>query len=336
MNAIQSKVVRLPLDAITVDDELQPRAKMDKETWQEYAFLLSEGVSLPPVIVVAEPGKLWLADGYHRLFAHRSLDMPEIEAEVRRGTFADALRISLAANATHGKQRTKGDYTRAYGIAVNHDLVDPADADSVMQVLHCSIRWARDLTGVERGRADARRYAETIAAMDRGERQADVAVRLGVDQATISRVWRAEKERRSAAEAEEYAKRQGAEMHNAADTATEPAEPAEPSDETEPPPLLAYIAQVVAEPDDEPDDDPDHVPVSVSAAELPDEATRLRAGMAEIESPEVRMWHDALEALRAINRLKPPDVLFANRYHRFDHLFGPELQAAFSVSPPIR
>jgi hypothetical protein len=102
------------------------------------------------------------------------------------------------------------------------------------------------------------------------------------------------------------------------------------------PPLLAYIAQVVAEPDDEPDDDPDHVPVSVSAAELPDEATRLRAGMAEIESPEVRMWHDALEALRAINRLKPPDVLFANRYHRFDHLFGPELQAAFSVSPPIR
>jgi hypothetical protein len=35
--------------------------------------------------------------------------------------------------------------------------------------------------------------------------------------------------------------------------------------------------------------------------------------MAEIESPEVRVWHDALEALRAINRMKPPDVLFANR-----------------------
>ena len=93
---------------------------------------------------------------------------------------------------------------------------------------------------------------------------------------------------------------------------------------------------MVAEPDDEPAQDETHEPASVAAAALPDEATRLRAGMAEIDSPEVRMWHDALDALRAINRLKPPDVLFANRYHWFDHLFGPELQAAFSVSPPIR
>jgi hypothetical protein len=74
--------------------------------------------------------------------------------------------------------------------------------------------------------------------------------------------------------------------------ATEPTEPSDGTDEIEPPPLLAYIAQVAAEPDDEPDDDPDHVPVSVSAADLPDEATRLRA-MAEIDSAEATMWHNA-------------------------------------------
>jgi hypothetical protein len=64
-------------------------------------------------------------DGYHRWFAHRSLNLPEIGAEVRRGTREDALRLSLAANATHGKQRTKGDYTRGYDIAVRNALVEP-------------------------------------------------------------------------------------------------------------------------------------------------------------------------------------------------------------------
>ena len=37
------------------------------------------------------------------------------KAEVRRGTREDALRLSLAANAAHGKQRTKDDYARAGG-----------------------------------------------------------------------------------------------------------------------------------------------------------------------------------------------------------------------------
>jgi hypothetical protein len=69
-------------------------------------------------------------------------------------------------------------------------------------------------------------------------------------------------------------------------------------------------------------------PVSVAAAELLDEAARLRAGMAEIDSPEVTMWHNALETLRAINKLKPPSLLFAHRYTRFDHAIGPELEQA--------
>ena len=51
-----------------------------------------------------------------------------------------------------------------------------------------------------------------------------------------------------------------------------------------------------------------HAPVSVAAAALPDEAARLHAGLAEIDSPEVRMWHDALDALRAINKLRSPAV----------------------------
>jgi hypothetical protein len=98
------------------------------------------------VLVVGEPSKLWLADGYHRLFVHRAVGAVEIEAEVRRGTREDALRLSLAANATHGKQRTVGDFKRRYGIAVRNTLVDADDSVGLMELLRCSIRTAEEMT----------------------------------------------------------------------------------------------------------------------------------------------------------------------------------------------
>lgn len=50
-----------------------------------------------------------------------------------------------------------------------------------------------------------------------------------------------------------------------------------------------------------PDDDPEpaHEPVSVAAAALPDDIARLRAGLAEIDSPEARMWHAVLRRCAA-------------------------------------
>lgn len=345
MNAIQSKVVRLPLDAITVDDDLQPRAKMDKPTWQEYGEALTTGATLPPVLVIAEPGtpsKLWLADGYHRLFAHQALGLAEIEAEVRRGTREDALRLSLAANATHGKKRTLGDFKRGYKIAVHNALVEADDSVGLMELLRCSIRTAEELTEDARTAVLAARKkardAGIIDALDRKEAVRDTAERLGLSAGLVSEVQRAAllaREADAVAASEAVHVAQTAEREQEPASQQEAAEPAEPGGGTggtaeEVPPILAYLAETVAEADDEPEQDEAHEPVSVAAAELPDEATRLRAGLAEIDSPEVRMWHDALEALRAINKLKPPDVLFANRYRRFDHLFGPELQAAHS------
>jgi hypothetical protein len=259
---------------------------------------------------------LWLADGYHRLFAHRAVGAVEIEAEIRRGTREDALRLSLAANATHGKKRTVGDFKRGYDIAVRNGLVEPDDSVGLMELLRCSIRTAEDQTEKARAEVTAKRNAEIIAAIDTDETQVSVAERLGVAKSTVWAVQREEMARREAAseaEAKQGRITQTAETgHEPApqQAATEPTEPGDGTDGTDEPdpPLLAYIAQVVAvpdaEPDDEPEQDEEHEPVSVAAAELADEATRLRAGMAEIESPEVRMWHDALEALRAISRLQ--------------------------------
>lgn len=339
MNAIQSTIVRLPLDAITVDDELQPRAKMDKPTWEEYGEALSTGATLPPVLVIAEPGpprKLWLADGYHRVFAHRAAGAVEIDAEVRRGTREDALRLSLAANATHGKKRTLGDFKRGYAIAVRNALVAPDDSVGLMELLRCSIRTAEEQTKEARAATVARERADMIAAMDRGETVRATAEKLGVSFGTVASVLQAEVARREAqkavAEAEHDQKTQTAETDHVPESeqpGSAGAGSSPPAEDAETPPLLAYINEALAETDpDEPEQDAEHEPVSVAAAELPDEAARLRAGLAEIDSPEVTMWHNALETLRAVNKLKPPSLLFAHRYKRFDHVFGAELEQA--------
>jgi ParB-like chromosome segregation protein Spo0J len=259
--------------------------------------------ALPPVLVIAEAGpprKLWLADGYHRLFAHRAVGAVEIEAEVRRGTREDALRLSLAANATHGKQRTAGDFKRGYDIAVRNALVAPDDSVGLMDLLRCSIRMAEVQTEKARADALAKRNAEVIAAIDTDETTAVTAARLGVSQQLVAGIQRAELDQRNSVlvvvtpndnhktQTAECGYGAGPEQAESA-AATDSSLPAEDGEE---PPLLGYIAGTAAVPDDEPDepdDDPDHMPVSVSAAELPDEATRLRAGMAEIDSPEVRM-----------------------------------------------
>jgi hypothetical protein len=49
--------VNLPLDAVTPDIELQPRAVLHDATWQEYLYLLRDGTALPPVVVFSDGEK---------------------------------------------------------------------------------------------------------------------------------------------------------------------------------------------------------------------------------------------------------------------------------------
>jgi hypothetical protein len=150
---------------------------------------LANGATLPPVLVIAEPGspsKLWLADGYHRLFAHRVVGAVEIEAEVRRGTREDALRLSLAANATHGKKRTLGDFKRGHDIAVRNGLVEPDDSVGLMELLRCSIRTAKELTRDARKQVKADRDVEIVAAKDDGKSHREIAAEFDVSPQTVA------------------------------------------------------------------------------------------------------------------------------------------------------
>ena len=75
---------------------VDPEAHLDAARVEHYAQMLD---TLPPVVVFDTPEGLLLADGYHRVAAARRLGLETIEAEVRRGSWHDALQYAAAVGA---------------------------------------------------------------------------------------------------------------------------------------------------------------------------------------------------------------------------------------------
>lgn len=103
------KKIPLMIDSIRLDGGTQSRVKLREATVDEYAEAIRAGVELPPVVVFDDGVDIWLADGFHRLHAHRAAKAAEIDCEVRDGTKRDALLFSLRANVTHGLPRSNED-----------------------------------------------------------------------------------------------------------------------------------------------------------------------------------------------------------------------------------
>lgn len=103
-------------------DGLQTRVSLDEQTVSEYAEAMRDGEEFPPVKVYEEPcaGAYYLADGFHRVEAAMRAGYKELEADVVRGTFEDALRYALSCNSRHGKRLTNEDKRRALSIAWEH------------------------------------------------------------------------------------------------------------------------------------------------------------------------------------------------------------------------
>lgn len=110
--------MKLPIDSIKLDSDLQPRAALNQETISEYAEAMKEGAQFPGVVVFHEGETYWLADGYHRHAAAKMAGVQDISAEIRTGSKEDALRFALSANVTHGLRRSQADKRRAVMIAL--------------------------------------------------------------------------------------------------------------------------------------------------------------------------------------------------------------------------
>jgi hypothetical protein len=110
----------VPYSRIRVDGGTQMRAGLDPTTVAEYAeaMLTATGWgSFPPVVVFHDGNEYWLADGFHRMAAARSVNFHghgwSIAADIRAGTRRDAILYAAQANANHGLRRTNADKQRA-------------------------------------------------------------------------------------------------------------------------------------------------------------------------------------------------------------------------------
>lgn len=126
---------RLSLEKIQCARDVQPRVETDKTAVAEYAERLEANDQLPPVVVFFDGETYWLAEGFHRLLAHKKAGRKQIDCIVIEGTKADAQWHALQSNKSHGLRRTIEDKKHAVLMALEHpkgkDLSDRGIADLV-------------------------------------------------------------------------------------------------------------------------------------------------------------------------------------------------------------
>ena len=100
----------IEIGKITVDVEIVGRADgLDSEIVQTYADRMEAGDVFPPIELVGDGDVFWLVDGQHRLEAAKRINGEQMSANVTKGDRWDALEMSCATNAEHGKPRTNED-----------------------------------------------------------------------------------------------------------------------------------------------------------------------------------------------------------------------------------
>ena len=92
-------VRELPVDDLVLDETLNLRDRLDTETVERYDEAWDR---MPPVTVFEVDGRWLLVDGFHRHASALRRDRRTIPAEIRTGTFADALDYAALANLAHG------------------------------------------------------------------------------------------------------------------------------------------------------------------------------------------------------------------------------------------
>lgn len=107
-------LLRLRLNQVVRDPELQARVQADPSTVARYRELFAMGVDMPASVVFeTSPGVYLVADGFQRLEAAEKEGRDELDFDVRAGSREEAVLYAAGANSRHGLPMTTADKRRA-------------------------------------------------------------------------------------------------------------------------------------------------------------------------------------------------------------------------------
>lgn len=119
----------LNLDKIRIDGKTQSR-EIKEDVVAQYAEDMQRGDTFPDVVTFHDGEDYWLADGFHRYFARKRINSPNINAEVREGDQRDAEWFGMGANSKHGYRVSNADKRRmATRILTDIEWQDKVDRD---------------------------------------------------------------------------------------------------------------------------------------------------------------------------------------------------------------
>jgi hypothetical protein len=124
------KIREVPLDDLVLDQNLNLRDRLDDFTVERYADSWDR---LPPITVFSVDDRLLVADGFHRHASAVLLGKRTIRAEIREGTFTDALDFVASVNLFHGLPLTRAERRRAVEVKLklHHDWSDRRMAEEL-------------------------------------------------------------------------------------------------------------------------------------------------------------------------------------------------------------
>jgi hypothetical protein len=88
--------------AIRIDGGTQSRDQLNEDVVKDYADCMKDGAVFPPITVFFDGSDYWLADGFHRYFANKTLGNVALDCDVKEGTCRDAVLYSFGANGKNG------------------------------------------------------------------------------------------------------------------------------------------------------------------------------------------------------------------------------------------
>lgn len=141
----EMNIFDLPLDDLVLDPTLNLRDRLDNEAVERYR---DSRDWMPPVTVFDIDGRRLLADGFHRHAAAVIANRKTIRAEVRVGSFDEALDFVAGANLRHGLPFTRAERRRAVEVKLRlcHDQSDRSLAEALSVSRDLVARVRRQLT----------------------------------------------------------------------------------------------------------------------------------------------------------------------------------------------